>query len=199
MIIIVFKTKHSKRPSKAYRKFYLLLICIIGKRRGDWKKFEQNNKKIALNILFVPYTTEEIRITYKSKYNHERKNRVILLMSTNGEKWHYLAVKSLPALLRGLTSNHNRGFYCSNYFHSYSTKNRLRIDERVCNDHDYCYVEMPNEDNKILEYNYGEKSLKAPFFISFDIESLLQKSLSEKKLNIRLPVTQCLHVVHLMH
>ena len=58
---------------------------------------------------------------------------------------------------------------------------------------------MPNEDNKVLKYSYREKSLKAPFFISFDTESLLQKSLSEKKLNIRLPVTQCLHVVHLMH
>ena len=34
----------------------------------DWKKFEQNNKKIALNILFVPYNTEKIRLAYKS-YN----------------------------------------------------------------------------------------------------------------------------------
>ena len=94
------------------------MICIIGKRIGDWKKFEQNNKKIALNILFVPCNTEEIRITYKSKYNHKRGNRVILLIITNGEKWHYLAIKSLLALLRGLTSNHNREFYCSNCFHS---------------------------------------------------------------------------------
>ena len=29
------------------------------------------------------------------------------------------------------------------------------------NDHDYCYEEIPNEDNKILKYNQGEKSLKA--------------------------------------
>ena len=30
----------------------------------------------------------------------------------------------------------------------------------MCNDHDYCYVELPNEDNKILKYNnklYTEK------------------------------------------
>ena len=26
----------------------------------DWKKFEQNNKTIALNILFVPYNTAKI-------------------------------------------------------------------------------------------------------------------------------------------
>ena len=27
----------------------------------DWKKFEQNNKTIALNVLFVPYNTKGIR------------------------------------------------------------------------------------------------------------------------------------------
>ena len=43
-------------------------------------------------------------------------------------------------------------------------KNTKKL-ERVCNDHDHCHVEMPNEGNKILEYNDGEKSLKAPFMI----------------------------------
>ena len=127
----------------------------------DWKKFEQNNKTIALNILFVPHNTEKIRLAYKSKHNFKRENQVILLMITDGKKWHCLAVKSLSALLRGITSNHNGDFYCLNCFHSYSTKNKLKKHERVCNDHDYCYVEMPNEDNKILKYNHGEKSLKA--------------------------------------
>ena len=30
-----------------------------------WKKFELNNKSIALNMLFVPYNTEKIRLAYK--------------------------------------------------------------------------------------------------------------------------------------
>ena len=34
---------------------------------------------------------------------------------------------------------------------------------------------MPNENNKILKYNPGEKSLKAPFIIYADLECLLQK------------------------
>ena len=34
---------------------------------------------------------------------------------------------------------------------------------------------MPNEDNKILKYNHGEKSTKAPFIIYADLESLLEK------------------------
>ena len=29
-----------------------------------WKKSELNNKSIALNILFVPYNTEQIRLAY---------------------------------------------------------------------------------------------------------------------------------------
>ena len=84
-------------------------------------------------------------------------------MITNGEKWHYLAVKSLSALFRRITGNINGDFYCLNCFQSYITKNKLKKHKRVCENHDYCYVEMPEEDNKILKYNQGEKSMKVPF------------------------------------
>ena len=94
-------------------------------------------------------------------------------MITDGKKWHYLdgynrPVRSLSRLLRGITSNHNGDFYCLNCFHSYSTETRLKK-------HDYCHVKMPNECKKTLEYNHGEKSLKVPFIIYLDLESLLPK------------------------
>ena len=90
------------------------------------KKFEQNNEAIVLNILCLPYNTKEIRVAYKSKHNFKRESQVILLMITDGEKWHYLAVKNLRRLLRGITSNHNGDFYCLNCFYSYSTETRLK-------------------------------------------------------------------------
>ena len=34
---------------------------------------------------------------------------------------------------------------------------------------------MSKEGNKILEYNHGQKSMKAPFFTYADLESLLEK------------------------
>ena len=68
--------------------------------KKDLKKFESNNKTIAFNILYVPHNTKEIKHAYKSKYNLKRENQVILLMITGGKKWHYIAVKSLSALLR---------------------------------------------------------------------------------------------------
>ena len=52
----------------------------------DWEKFESNNKSIALNMLYVLHSTEKIRHAYKSKYNLNRENQVILLMITDGEK-----------------------------------------------------------------------------------------------------------------
>ena len=58
----------------------------------DWKKLEQN-KAIALNILFAPHNTEKIRLTYKSKHNFKCENQVILVMIPDGEKWHYLVIK----------------------------------------------------------------------------------------------------------
>ena len=141
----------------------------------DWKKFESNNNSIALNILYVPRNTKKICHAYKSKYNLTRENKVILLMITDGEKWHYLAVKKLSELLRGITSNHNEDFYCLNCFPAYTTDNKFETHKKVCENHDYCCMEMPNEDNKILKYNHGEKSMKAPFIIYADLESLLER------------------------
>ena len=39
---------------------------------------------------------------------------------------------------------------------------------------------MATEDNKILEYNHGEKSLRVPFIIYLDLEFLLKKMRSYK-------------------
>ena len=49
------------------------------------------------------------------------------------------------------------------------------MHKKVCENHDYYYVEMHEEYNKILKYNQGEKSMKIPFIIYADLECLLEK------------------------
>ena len=44
--------------------------------KEDWKNFEQNNKEIPLNVLFVPHNKKEIELAYKSKYNLSVKNKL---------------------------------------------------------------------------------------------------------------------------
>ena len=89
----------------------------------EWKRFERNIKTIALNILFIPYNTKTIRVAYRSEYNHKREKQVILLMITDGKKWHYLAVINLSALFKEKLLNHKEDLYCLNCFNSYTTKN----------------------------------------------------------------------------
>ena len=87
--------KKFKNVRKEYQNLNTLLIYTTGKR------FESNNKSIALNILHLPHNTKKICHAYKLKSkNSTRRNQVILLMITDGKNWHYLAVKSLTALLK---------------------------------------------------------------------------------------------------
>ena len=58
------------------------------------------------------------------------------MITDQNNKWHCLAVKCLPALFRKTTSNHHGDFYCLNCFHLYTTLNKLKKHERVCNNHD---------------------------------------------------------------
>ena len=72
----------------------------------------------------IPQNTEKIRPAYESKHNFKRENQVITLMITDGKKWHYLTVKGLFALLKGMSSNHVGDFYCLNCFHWYRTEKK---------------------------------------------------------------------------
>ena len=80
-------------------------------------------------------------------------------MIPSREKWHYLAVNKLSALLRGITSKNYGDFYCLNYLHSLRTKNKLELHKRICKN--FCNVIMTSEDTKILEFNQYLKSNKA--------------------------------------
>ena len=92
-------------------------------------------------------------------------------MISDGQNWHYLVVKILSRLLRGITSNHKEDFHCLNCFHSYRTENKLESHKKICESH----VEMPTKDNNIIKYNHGKKSMNLLFIIYADLECLLEK------------------------
>ena len=57
-------------------------------------------------------------------------------MIPNGEGWHYLAVKKLTELLRGIMSKHHDDFYCVNWLHSFATENKRESHKEVCENKD---------------------------------------------------------------
>ena len=99
-------------------------------------------------------------------------------MISDGKKQHYLAVTNLSALLEKKSSNPDEDFYCLNCFNSYTSKNKLKEQEEICNNHNSCHIEMPKWVEKILKYDAIEKSLEAPFAIYLDLVCLLKKEQS---------------------
>ena len=86
-------------------------------------------------------------------------------MITDSNKRHYIAASNLPALLLGKSSNHQGDFNCLNCFSSCTARNRLKEHEETYNKHGSCHIGMSKLLEKMLKYNPGEKSLKAPFAI----------------------------------
>ena len=67
-------------------------------------------------------------------------------MITNGtDKWHYITMKSIPALLRGVSSTHNDDPYCLNCFRSYRTEKKLKNHEQLCINNNFALIKMPDE------------------------------------------------------
>ena len=129
-------------------------------------------------------------------------------MISNGKIQHYLAVTSLSTLLSKKPSNHDRDLYCLNCFNLYTTENKLKEHEEICNNNDSYHLEMPKQAEKVLKYIHGEEPLKAPFTIYLDLECLLKKKnlvkiisknlTQRKRLYMSLLVGQCVQVVHSM-
>ena len=66
----------------------------------------------------------------RARFNLTREYQLILLMiSDDGENCHYLCVKNLSALLRGISSNHNGDVYCMNCFKAFRTKSKLETQK----------------------------------------------------------------------
>ena len=74
--------------------------------KKGWTNFRSNNKTIALNIVFVPYNSDEIRHAYIEKHISVRENEVIFLIITDSENKHYLVAKRFSALCRGTNNGY---------------------------------------------------------------------------------------------
>ena len=140
---------------------------------SEWKKFERQNPSVALNVLYIDGAMK-IRQGYILSYNSKRaKIADLLIVEANGKK-HYTAIKSLPALLRGVTSQHNGDSYCRNCLGSFRDDEARNEHLKVCKNHDFCRIDMPEEGKNILRYQEGSKSIRVPFVMYADTECILK-------------------------
>ena len=145
--------------------------------KKDWTAFEKNNTDIALNILPASSTEKKIHTIRRSEYNNTRIKQVHLLMIIdNNNNWHYITIKSISRLFRGVTSKSNSDFYCLNCLHSFRTRNKLLSHEKFCNNHSHREIIMPTEDNNIIEYKSNDKAIHHPHIVYADIETIFKET-----------------------
>ena len=121
----------------------------------DINKFEIRNE-IGVNILAVE--DRKIYICRKGK-DYDRVANLMLITENN--KKHYVAVKSLSRLLSSQNSKNTiMKHFCTNCLNGYcKTKEPVR-------------VEMPIK-NPLVKYTDGQYQFKVPFVIYADFESIL--------------------------
>ena len=126
-------------------------------------------------------------------------------MIPNEEALHYLAVKKIRILLKGITSKNIDEFYCLNRLLSFRTKQKLEPHKRVCENKVFCCVKMSSKDIKILEFNLYRKFNKTPSIIYTDLEYLIKridgcknssKKSSTTKAGEYIPRGQCLKYIY---
>ena len=159
-------------------------------------KFETRNG-IGVNLLALNGKTPYI---CRKGGDYERK--VNLMILEEGEKKHYVAIKSLERLLSMANSGHKESqYFCDNCLNGF--KNEKSRD----NHHEYCIsnksvnIEMPEKD-PIVTYSNGQHQFKVPFIMYADFESILEpiqgvkndpSISSTRRVNSHKPLGWCLH------
>ncbi|XP_057316769.1 uncharacterized protein LOC130657785 [Hydractinia symbiolongicarpus] len=159
-------------------------------------KFENNNPKIAVNVLYTSKTSS-INILQRSDYNAPRENQVNLLLITDDEKMHYTCIKNLSRILgRGNSKDHKAMHFFLNCLEAFNYVESRDKHYKYSTNHEAVKNIMPKENEKLLKYADGHMQFKVPFAIYADFESLLipvedRKESKTIKLNKHVPSGWC--------
>ena len=134
----------------------------------DISKFEFRNQ-ISINLLVIE--CKQIYICRKGG-NHERIIN-LMIISENNRK-HYVAIKSLSRLLSSENTKHKgKEYFCNNCLQGFKEESSRDENIGYCLDNESVKVEMPHK-NPIVQYSDGQFQFKVPFIMYADFESILK-------------------------
>ena len=153
--------------------------------------------EISVNVLALDCKTPYI---CRKGGNYTRV--VNLMLIEDGEKRHYIAIKSLGRLLSKMNSKHNPSqHFCNNCLQGFSEQRFRDEHYAYCRSNESVRIEMPTK-RPIVEYLNGQHQFKVPFVMYADFESILepiQGSInnpdlsSTRGVNVHTPSGWCLH------
>ena len=134
----------------------------------DIKKFESRNQ-ISVNIL-----VEENKQTYICRKRGNYECIANLMLITEGNRKHYVAIELLSRLLSSKNNKHNgTQYFCMNCLQEYSNESSRDEHFRYCANNEAVCIGMPHR-KPIVEYLNGQYQYKVPFIMYADFESILE-------------------------
>ena len=134
----------------------------------DIKRFESRNE-ITINILAV-----EDKKVYICRKGKEYTRSANLMLITDGNRNHYVAIKSLARLLSSQNSKHKESQpSCTNCLQGFAMEISRNEHYVYCKSNEAVRIEMPVK-KPTVEYSYGQYQFKVPFMMYADFESILE-------------------------
>lgn len=133
---------------------------------ANFRRFEQLNQNISVNVFSV--LDDGFSPVYISS-EEGREHHVNLLMVSDDEISHYVAIKDIDKLLND--GSHNKLYHCLNCMSAFTRPEALeRHTEGGCKQFAPCRLEMP--ENTELTFKNTVKQQLVPFTIYADFESI---------------------------
>ena len=162
----------------------------------DINKFKTRNR-IGINVLALNGKTP-----YICRKGSDYERTVNLMIIEDGEKKHYVAIKSLERLLSMNNSKHKESqHFCNNCLQGFFNISSRDNHYEYCRSNESVRIEMPTR-NPIVSYSNGQNQFKVPFVMYADFESILEPidgpsndpaQSSTRGVNVHKPSGWCLH------
>ena len=95
------------------------------------------------------------------------------MLISEGDRWHYTAIKSLSRLLTSRNSKHKgKQYFCTNYLQGFTLKSSRDEHYGYCVNNETVRVEIPKKGSTI-EFYSGQNQFKVPFMMNADFEAIL--------------------------
>ena len=134
----------------------------------DIKGFESRNQ-ILINILAV-----EDRQIYICRKGGNYERLINLMLITESNRKHCVAIQSLSRLLSSQNTKHNgKEHFCMNCLQGFWEESSRNEHIGYCKDNESVRIEIPQK-NPIVQYSDGQFQFKVPFIMYADFESILE-------------------------
>ena len=134
-------------------------------------QFEKQNN-ISINVFGCE--DKSIFPMYITKIR-EATHHINLLFLQHGKKTHYCLIKDLNKFLYRTKLHRNKTHFCHYCLQGFTRADLLDTHIEYCSKFDPQHVELPKENDSILQFSQYQKQLKCPFIIYADFETYAQK------------------------